>query len=305
MLKRLFIVLGLVIVVVLALGYQRFLRFQQLSYEKWTAQSQLMQTRQGPLEYQIKGKGEPILQFHGTPSSYRGNLNFPLYQPLFDDRFSLISVSRPGYLRTPLATGATPTQQADAFSELVSNLGYQQVVVVGISGGGPSALAFAHRHPEQCKALILIEALALPLPEDKRDGRYARLIRLALDHTYLAWLASPVLSQYFPNQGRQNEMELAFEEYLSLFPYFADGLQNDVRQFERLTPLAQPITRCPTLILHGLEDEVVGFDNATAVLAHIPNAKLVPFGGAGHELFYTQAGAISAYIADFVSPAVP
>lgn len=307
MVKRLLWWLSLILLVVLGLSYRHYLAFQEDAFAKWAMDSQLTQTPQGPVEFQRKGAGIPLLQFHGTPSSYRGNLNFPIYQSLFDQGFELISPSRPGYMRTPLSTGRTPAAQADAFSALVSQLGYDKVVVVGISGGGPSALAFAERHPDQCRALVLIEALALPIDAKAQDlSSYARLLTLVLDHNFLAWLvASPLFSHFLP-EGPQQQMSEEFAEYLAMFPHFEAGMRNDAEQFKRLAPLPPQLTPCPTLILHGLDDQVVPFDNATAMLAQIPGAKLVPFKGAGHELFYSHAAQISQAVADFVkTPRAP
>ncbi|WKE67312.1 alpha/beta hydrolase [Gallaecimonas kandeliae] len=303
MFKRIFLVMALVLMAAFGLSYNYYKDFQQAAYHKWAAGSRLLDTPSGPLEYQSKGSGVPVLQFHGTPSSYRGNLNFALYDGLFTSGYRLVSASRPGYMRSPLSTGKTPAAQADAFSSLADELHLGKVVVVGISGGGPSALAFVHRHPNQCRALVLIEALALPISSDgEQKTGYGRLLEWALDNNYLTWLASgPLFRHLFPQLvDNDDKMAEDFGEYLALFPHFEAGLRNDVAQFQQLKPLPQPITSCPTLILHGLDDQVVPFGNATAVLAHIPGAKLVPFAGSGHEMFYSRAGEIQQQIRAFL-----
>src|SRR5262249_36370754 len=67
-----------------------------------------------------------------------------------------IAVSRPGYLRTPLSSGATFEQQADLFAALLDKLKIKRVVVLASSGGGYPGLQFALRHPDRCIALVML-----------------------------------------------------------------------------------------------------------------------------------------------------
>src|SRR6185295_5118190 len=67
-----------------------------------------------------------------------------------------IAVSRPGYLRTPLSSGATFEQQADLFVALLDELKIKRVVVLASSGGGYSGFQFAMRHPDRCIALVML-----------------------------------------------------------------------------------------------------------------------------------------------------
>ena len=74
----------------------------------------------------------------------------------FDDwvkeGFTVITPSRAGYGRsTPLNNYL---EQADAIAELLDSLGIKECAVHGTSGGGPTVLQFAIRHPDKCKALI-------------------------------------------------------------------------------------------------------------------------------------------------------
>src|SRR3712207_2875230 len=69
--------------------------------------------------------------------------------------YRLIALSRFGYLHTPLPADSSPVTQADAHAALLDALKIQQVTIVGVSDGGPSALQFALRHPERVSALVL------------------------------------------------------------------------------------------------------------------------------------------------------
>src|SRR5690606_34600755 len=79
----------------------------------------------------------------------------------------LLAPSRPGYLRTPLQVGTTPGAQAKAYADLLDTLEItEQVIVMGASAGGPSAIEFAARYPERTAALVLPE----PISQPRSDG---------------------------------------------------------------------------------------------------------------------------------------
>ena len=75
-----------------------------------------------------------------------------------------ISVSRPGYLRTPISVGRSPAQQADALAALLDALQVERVAVQGVSGGGPCAVQFAARHADRTSVLFLTCAVSGPYP---------------------------------------------------------------------------------------------------------------------------------------------
>ncbi len=106
-----------------------------------------------------------MLIVHGSPGGYDQGMLVAKF--LNDSRFSFICMSRPGYLRTPLATGKTPEEQADMYAALLNALGIQKAAIMGISGGGPSALQFALRHPDRCNGLIMLSAVSQHYSEEE------------------------------------------------------------------------------------------------------------------------------------------
>ncbi len=73
--------------------------------------------------------------------------------------FSVLAPSRPGYGRTPVASGPGPDRFSDVLAELWQHLGLDQIdVVVGFSAGAPLAVTLATRFPERVGALVLQSA---------------------------------------------------------------------------------------------------------------------------------------------------
>ena len=131
-----------------------FLIWIYISYRGWkrnllktlNENSEVATTSRGEIEYILRGSGPVILFLHGSPGGYdQGTLDMDMWN---DAGFSLLSISRPGYLRTPLSTGETFEEQADAIEALLDTLSISKVSILGASGGGPIALHFALRHPD-------------------------------------------------------------------------------------------------------------------------------------------------------------
>lgn len=118
--------------------------------------SEVMDTSHGPVEFSLQGSAPYMLVFHATPGGHDQNM---AGTPFLEAGLGVITPSRPGYLRTPLATGQTFEDQADANAALLDALGVDRVVVHGISGGGPAAIQFAARHPGRTYALLLSSAV--------------------------------------------------------------------------------------------------------------------------------------------------
>jgi len=118
--------------------------------------SQIAETGSGLIEFTRVGIGPIILQFHGGATGYDQTL--ALSWDVQQAGFTVLTPSRPGYVRTPLTTGATPELAADAVASLPEVLGIDKVCVMGTSGGGPTALQFALRHPERVWATGLSQA---------------------------------------------------------------------------------------------------------------------------------------------------
>jgi pimeloyl-ACP methyl ester carboxylesterase len=106
---------------------------------------EIAETVKGPVEFGMVGTGPVIRHLHGGASGYDQTL--ALSWDLHEAGFPVLSPSRPGYLRTPLTTGASPEQAADVLAGLLDVLSIDKVCVMGTSGGGPTALQFALRNP--------------------------------------------------------------------------------------------------------------------------------------------------------------
>src|SRR5882762_3557274 len=122
--------------------------------------SQIVDTPCGPIEYALIGKGAPVLLAHGAGGGFDQGLEFG--RPLAERGFTVIAMSRFGYLRTPMPADASPAAQADAHACLLDALKLPGAAILGGSAGAPSAIEFCLRHAGRCSAMVLLVPAFFP-----------------------------------------------------------------------------------------------------------------------------------------------
>jgi pimeloyl-ACP methyl ester carboxylesterase len=113
----------------------------------------VMSTPWGAVEYAECGSGAPVLVVPGIFLNCVAGLL--CVRDLFLDR-RVFAPSLFGFLGSCMRPNATPAAQADAFGAILDTLGIDQIDVVGLSAGTPSALQLALRHPEKVKHLAVL-----------------------------------------------------------------------------------------------------------------------------------------------------
>jgi pimeloyl-ACP methyl ester carboxylesterase len=132
-----------------------FARWKSVRLADLEAGSGMVLLPEGVMEFAERGDDGPsVLVIHGAPGGYDQGLAYGA--ELLRRGCRVLAVSRPGYLRTPLETGLTPEEQADAIASLLRARGTGPCGVLGISEGSPCAVKLAARHPEAVSSLVLL-----------------------------------------------------------------------------------------------------------------------------------------------------
>ncbi len=253
-------------------------------------------TERGPIEVCDTGDGPAVLVVHGMPGDWRQA------QTVAEDlagKARVLLVTRPGYGRTPLASGRTARESADLYAGLLNALGITDAVVLGISGGGPSSYAFAVAHPERCAGLLLccpLQPNLMPLPPLMRamaavPGVWPALAALSRVRAR-RWPPTPPEVTSFTEAERALLDEPDVQSALARFhrdqPSWTSGtgLRNDARQIQRARDCAAwPAgASCGVVVLHGDQDDVVPLSHARDYAARIPGAVLEVLPGLGHAV---------------------
>jgi pimeloyl-ACP methyl ester carboxylesterase len=122
--------------------------------------------------------GFPILYLHGAIGSPLRR-SAALDAVIADLGVRYVMVNRPGFGRSDRAPGRTMSAFAGDVEQLADSLGFDRFALVGVSAGGPYALACAHRLPDRVRAAAVVSSLSSLCPPHAVPGLPVRL-RVAL-----------------------------------------------------------------------------------------------------------------------------
>ncbi len=278
-----------------------YLQWKQTMLQRLQANSSITDTTSGPIEYSIEGEGPALLLLHGSPGGY--DQSMATAHMFKNDHFTYIAISRPGYLRTPLQQ-KSPAAQADLYAALLDRLDIQKATVIGTSGGGPSALQFALRHPERCSGLIMIcgvsqyyseQEMLAALPPIRKFFTSLSELFISSKNPTLFLIESALRYLPYPPIPEELLQSLSMRELRKV------GYANDMEQFAHISnyPLEQITT--PTLVLHGDQDRDVSIKDAELVASKVPHAKFIIDKGGTHLFFFRHHKRVIPLILDFLA----
>lgn len=261
-----------------------------------------VQTKKGAIEYRVVGHGPAVLVLNGGHT----NCNSPFGHEQFflDQGYQLVMPSRAGYGKTPSSTGPTAEAFADALISLLDYLHLEQVIVVGISAAGPTALQLAGRYPERVSKLILQNAVTGGKNFDlkTRVGSYLMFnpwmerwtwaaFRSFAHTAPLAALKSMMgsLSSLDPSQVVTTMSQEQQDQVLALLLDMRSGA-GFLKDLHHLCGDLARIT-APTLIIRSEYDGAVNATHASYAADHILNAQLFVSPAESHLLWFSPYNA--------------
>ncbi|GAA2724704.1 putative hydrolase YcgS [Cellulomonas aerilata] len=289
--------------------------------------ARVVQVRGSAVEYRLSGTeseaGRPgdvraagvVVMLHG------GHLSAQV--PLGEARLratghTLLVPSRPGYGRTAIHAGPGPQGFADTVAALCGRLGIERVrAVMGVSAGGPAAVALTERHPDLVGSLLLVSARSV-LPFPTGATRVAAQLAFGPHVEARVWATVRMLLRRSPELGlramlaslstlptRQVLADLSPDERRRLVRLFSvmrsgHGFAIDVRHGLD-TDLGRAVGR-PTLIVASRHDGQVGWQHAEDWHQRIGGSRLWQSPSLSHLVWYgSGAVATDRQIVDFIA----
>jgi 2-hydroxy-6-oxonona-2,4-dienedioate hydrolase len=292
--RMLFVILTVLIVA--ALVYAIFARDLARARARLVGRSKTIETSFGTLEYAVMGEGEPVLTVHGASGGFDQGLD--MTGALVGHGYRLIAPSRFGYLCSSLPANLTTAIQADAYAQLLDHLGVDKVSVVGISAGAWSSLQFAIRHPERCRALVLlVPADYLPAGTSIHGGAIARTI---FNSDFVAWAAlklmpimpggmtgimlgtdAAVMRAAEPSE--EARVQQVLDHLLPMSPRFP-GMQFDLKNAATHEPYPIEKIACPLLAISAQDDRFGTAGRARSIAGNVPGGRAIIYPTGGHAL---------------------
>ena len=268
-------------------------------------------------------QGKPLLYFHGCPGSrLEGGLTHETAAAL---GLRIICIDRPGYGLTPMDHDRTLTDWPKDIETLTTSLGVERFGILGVSGGGPYAMACAAALPERVATLGLVCSMA---PMDCCSGtremwpllrmvfwmakRAPKTARLLMRLSCRMVLVSPggalaLLTVFAPAPDDRVLADREVREVLSrslreALRQSADGAALDLDVF--LNPWNVPLgsIRVPVLLWHGERDVTVPVAMGRYLARSIPGCRAFYYPEEGHvSLAVRRMGEILKRIGEALS----
>jgi pimeloyl-ACP methyl ester carboxylesterase len=258
-------------------------------------------------------QGEPVMFFHGTPSS---RLLFRVGDAAARlAGVRLIAPDRPGIGLSTHRPGRRIADWPADVLELANHLGFDRFSVVGISGGGPYAIACAQFIPERLRAAgavsgmgpLDVPALVSALKPSYR-GLFALARRAGVPYAVFSnavgaavrcWPAS-ILAYASGGEPQDERRDVMSSDAwaalkaatLEAFRGGSAGPAHDVYLLATAWGFAPATTRVPVVMWHGNADTIVPVAMTRHIAERMRDCYVTIIPGAGHFWGLTNAATI-------------
>lgn len=249
--------------------------------------------------------GRSVVWLHGTPG---GRRQIPSEARAFAEREGLriVGIDRPGIGSSTPHLYDNIRSFATDLDRVADRLGLDEIAVIGLSGGGPYALAAGATLPERVRSVAVLGGVAPTCGPDAIGGGLVALGRrlspvigrtrvplgMALTGTIRVArpLASRGLDLYARLSPEGDRRMLARPEFKAMF---LDDILNgsrkqfsaplaDVQLFSKDWGFTAADVNVPVLWWHGDADHIIPFSHGEHMVARLPDASLHVLAGESH-----------------------
>ena len=278
----------------------------------WRAHLHRVELPGAEVNYAEVGEGEPILFVHGLAGCWR---NWLENVPWFGRGYRAIALDLPGFGDSPMPSWEiSMANYGRLIHDFCERLGLDRVAaLVGNSMGGFVSTEAVIQQPERFERLVLVSAAGISFAEiqGRRAEAIGRTFKAAtpfLTGDRRAWLTRPRGRKLAfgrvvrnPNMLRPELLQEQTRPGLQA-PGFHDALMSiggyDTR--ERLPEIA-----IPTLVVWGLNDQIVPVEAALGYHRLIPNSRLEIFERTGHLPQLERPARFNPLVEEFIESSRP
>lgn len=249
--------------------------------------------------------GRAVVWLHGTPGARR-QVPTEARAMAAQAGLRIVGIDRPGIGSSTAHLYGSIAEFATDLERVADSLGLDEMVVIGLSGGGPYALSAGAAMPDRVRAVGVLGGVAPTVGPDAIDGglvalgrRLAPVISVARVPVGVALtgavrvvkpLAPRCLDLYARYTTDGDRRLLTRPEFKAMF---LDDLLNgsrkqfsgplaDVLLFARDWGFAAQDVTVPVRWWHGDDDHIVPHGHGVHMVSRLPNAELVTRAGESH-----------------------
>jgi pimeloyl-ACP methyl ester carboxylesterase/DNA-binding CsgD family transcriptional regulator len=239
------------------------------------------------LAYAVHGTGPPVVR----ASTWLTHLEHDWVSPLWRHwlvelgrRYTVIRYDERGCGLSDRDVPVSLDRWVRDLAAVVDAAGVSRFDLLGVSQGGPLAVAYAVRHPERVRRMIFYGAYARGRLRRSAVGREEAKMLVSL--VQVGWAGqSPVFRRAFAQlllpDGPADGIEAAVElQRLTSSAAMAGRIRHVRGGIDVRAEAARVAT--PTLVMHARHDQMVPFEEGRLLASLIPGAEFVPVDGRNH-----------------------
>lgn len=245
------------------------------------------------IAYATSGHGPPVVQVLGWVTHLERGIFSPAYSGRYlseiGEKHLLVRYDGRGFgLSDRGVSDFSLEARLRDLEAVVDALGLERFALHAISAGGPTAIAYAARHPERVSRIAFYGSFSriTPTTEAKRQWEaMTTLVRTGWGSDNPAY--RQMFTSLFMPEGSEVDMRVFNEmQRVSADPSDAAGFISAMLDID-VRDLAQQL-RVPVLVLHRRGDAIVPFEAGREIAALIPGARLVTLEGNNHAVLRNE-----------------
>lgn len=256
----------------------------------------------GHVEATISGRGPAVLFLHAFPLS---SAMWDAEAQALQASYTVVRFDARGFGASPPGDGLLTMERiADDAAAVLDHAGVGQAVVCGLSMGGYAAFAFARRHADRLRGLVLADTKASPDTPDARRNRSLQADKARRDGA--AAIADAMLPRLLGRTSHASRPELVERVRATILATPVQGIVNGLAGLGARAD-SMPTLRLvnvPTLVVCGEEDELTPVADAEVMAKGIAGATLAVIPAAGHLANMENPAAFGEVLGSFLAERV-
>lgn len=233
------------------------------------------------IAYSVMGKGPELICPAWWVSNVAGDLDNPSVRSFFSrlsEGFSLVRYDRPGTgMSERVMAQRTLDDDVNLLEDMIAERGERKLLLFVMSGAGPTALAYAARHPECVRRICFFGTFIYGQKLGPPDVQEA-IIASIRAHWGLG--SRTIADMFLPDASKCDREAFARQQR-------SDAGSHEAAELLRLTYNADATAyvnrvRAPSMVIHRRGDRCVPVEEGRRLAAELPNARLQLHDGRAH-----------------------
>jgi pimeloyl-ACP methyl ester carboxylesterase len=235
--------------------------------------------------YEVHGSGQPLVLLHGGMTTIG---DFAALLPAFAQTRQVIASERQGHGHTAdIDRPFTLEYMADDTAEVLRQLKIEKADILGYSTGGSVALAFAMRHPDMVRKLVLISAIY-------NDSGYYPGMLAGLKHATAADMPDIMRQMYAEVAPRPDDWPKLVAKSVASAGDFKGWQPEDIQAIKQ-----------PTLVIVA-DGDIVRTEHAVEMYRLLPQANLAVLPATDHiTILFDRAEWVVSMTSTFLDAPMP